>query len=105
VSAPPESVTVVHEPLNVSQAPPARAVSSRSTTPLVASMPAPESEPLSTVRSTALEYQGPSFSETDWPLGAVVSGVTVKVPVLSLPAPFVTVTVLAPLAVSHALQE
>ncbi len=49
-------------------------------------------------------YQGPPVRSIDWPAGAVVSGVTVKVAVLVEPAPFVAVTVLAPLAVSVALQ-
>ena len=44
-------------------------------------------------------YQGPPESATVCPVGAVVSGVTVNVPVLVVPAPLVTVTVLSPVAV------
>ncbi len=49
-------------------------------------------------------YQGPPVSSTLWPVGAVVSGVRVKVPVAVSPLPLVAVTVLSPVAVSVAAQ-
>ena len=61
--------------------------------------------PSVSVRATeAVVYQGPPASSADWPVGAVVSGVTVNVPDDVCPAPFVTVTVFEPLAVSLAPQ-
>ena len=45
-------------------------------------------------------YQGPPASSTVWPVGAVVSGVRVKVAVVVRPVPLVAVTVLSPVAVA-----
>ena len=73
---------------------------------LEVSRPEPASLPLSSVSGTVAEpYHGPPERSIVWPVGAVVSGVTVKVSVLVRPEPFVTVTVLAPLAESLALHE
>ena len=50
-------------------------------------------------------YHGPPASSTVCPVGAVVSGVTAKVAVRVVPAPFVAVTVFVPVAVSLPVQE
>ena len=47
----------------------------------------------------AVVYQGPPASSTVWPVGAVVSGVRVKVEVVVRPALLVAVTVFSPVAV------
>ena len=62
------------------QVPLVRVAVARSTTPLAASTPAPESEPLSRVSGTdSVVYQGPPERSAVWPVGGVVSLVTVKV--------------------------
>ena len=67
---------------------------------LVASTPAPVSVPGSRVSGTeVVVYQGPPASSTLWPVGAVVSGVRVKVDVAVRPLLLVAVTVLSPVAV------
>ena len=100
MSAPPTSVTVDQEPLKVPHEPAERVAESRSTTCGRASRPEPASLPKSSVSGTdAVVYQGPPESAAVWPVGAVVSFVTVKVSVEVSPAPFVTVTVCAPEAV------
>src|SRR5207302_6740226 len=100
VSAPPTSVTGVQLPEKEPQVPFPSVAESRSTTPLEASTPAPPSLPLASVSGTERPvYQGPPESEADWPLGAVVSGVRGKEPLLDRPAPFVTVTDCEPEAV------
>ena len=58
------------------------------------------SGPQSRVSGTVVVvYQGPPASSIVWPVGAVVSGVRVKVAVVVRPAPLVAVTVLSPAAV------
>src|SRR5262245_25340273 len=99
------SETVDQLPGKASQVPFERLVESRSTTPVEAFTPEPASVPFETVRSTCVPYQVPLAGETDWPVGAAVSGVTVNVRVAVPPAPFVTVTVFVPLAVSLAPHE
>ena len=89
----------------MSQVPSVRVADWRSTAPLEVSRPEPVSLPLSAVRSTeVVVYQGPVVRSMVWPAGAVVSGVTVKVEVLVRPEPLLEVTVLAPVAVSVAVQ-
>src|SRR5436309_3004550 len=100
MSAPPDRLTVDQLPLKLPQLPLESVAESRSTTCVEVSTPEPPSLPQSRVRGTeAVAYQGPPVSETDWPLGAVVSLVTVKVAVAVPPALFVAVTVLSPEAV------
>ena len=101
---------LVYEPLyapNVPQVPASFSVAEpRSTSAVDGSTPDPASEPFPVVNETeAVVYHGPPVSEIVWPVGEAVSGVTVYAAVFVAPAPFVTVTVLAPLAVSLAAQE
>ncbi len=56
----------------------------RSTTPLVESTPAPVSVPVVIVRGTDVANHGPPERATAPPVGAVVSGVTVKVAVFGV---------------------
>src|SRR4051794_8505106 len=109
VSAPPESVSMLHDPLKVSHEPFVSVAESRSTTSVVASRPEPPSLPVSIASGTESdEYHGPPASATDWPAGAVVSLLTVKVAVAVEPAPFVTVTVWLPEAAvlwSHVYED
>ncbi len=96
----PVRVTVVQEPLNPVQAPPASGEESRSTTSLARSRPEPVSVPKSIVSGTeVVVYQGPPESAAVAPVGAAVSLVTVNVPVAVPPAPLVAVTVWLPEAV------
>src|SRR4051794_5491788 len=99
------SVTGLYGP-NAPQLPSARVASARSTTPLPASTPAPESEPSSSVSGTESDAnQGPLPSATDWPAGAVVSGSSVNVSVETRPAAFVATTGCAPVAPVDAVQS
>ena len=101
MSAPWSSVTGVQVPLKAPhEVLPDSGAESRSTTPLDESTPAPSSDPSTRVRSTeSAEYHGPPERATVCPVGAVVSGVRVKVPLLVVPALLVAVTVLLPVAV------
>ena len=106
MSAPATSVTDDQEPLNVPHVPLDSVAESRSTTCAELSRPEPASLPQARLRVTdAVVYQGPPESAADWPVGAVESGVTVNVPALVEPVPFVIVTVLAPLALALFVQE
>ena len=97
VSAPPESVTVDHEPLNDPQVPLESVAVSRSTMPLEELRPEPASLPLPSVSGTdRLVYQGPPERAALWPVGPVASLVTVKVEVAVPLAPLYEVTVCAP---------
>ena len=83
---------------NVSQLPPVSVAVSRSTTWLEASRPEPASRaPVERERDGAgWCTRGRRRASTVWPVGAVVSLVTVKVSVAVRPAPLVAVTVWAP---------
>src|SRR5690348_16083084 len=106
MSAPPTSVTGVHEPEKVWHVPFESVAESRSTTPLPLAMPDPPSVPLPSVSGTdALVYHGPPLSDALWPLGAVESGVIVTESVAVVEAPLVAVTFFAPgLPVAPAVQ-
>ena len=74
-------------PLKVSQLPSVSGAESRSTVSLEVSRPEPVSVPQSRVSGTVVVvYQGPPVRSTLWPVGAVVSGVRVKVEVAVRPA-------------------
>src|SRR6185437_583172 len=73
--------------------------SARSTTPLAGSRPDSPSAPSASVSGIdVLVCQGPPARATVWPAGGVESGLSVKSAVAVRPAPFVAVTVWAPLA-------
>jgi hypothetical protein len=81
VSAPLVGVTGSQSP-KVPQVPPEAVAEARSTTPGVLLTPAPASVPFVSVSRTAsVENFGPPLSATDWPVGPVVSLVSVSVPV------------------------
>ena len=94
-----------HEP-NVPQVPPVRVAEARSTRRVDASRPAPVSVPVSMVRGMeGVVYQGPAERSMVWPVGAVVSGVRVKVALAVSPAVLWAVTVCVPEVVVEEVQS
>ena len=80
-SAPATSVTGAHGP-NVPQVPVVAVAAARSTSPDAPSTPAPASVPFISVSGTDRVVKfGPPLSATDWPVGPVVSLVSVSVAV------------------------
>ena len=98
MSAPATRVTGA-QGLKVSQVPLVRVASERSNVWLEVSRPEPASVPQSSVSGTDGSSSRPAGQVDLWPVGAVVSGVTVKVEMFVRPDPLWTVTVLAPLEV------
>ena len=104
MSAPPTSVTGAQPP-KVSQVPFGERRVGALDDAAVASTPDRESVPSASVSGTdAVAYHGPVARSTVWPVGAMVSGVTVKSAVPVVPAPFVAVTVFTPVALSADVQ-
>ena len=87
------------------QVPSESVAESRSTISVAASRPAPASVPQSSVSGTeGVVYQGPPESATVWPVGAVVSALSVIVSVAVKLELFVAVTCCAPGSPAPAVQ-